>query len=232
MQNTSANATILIAEDEKKVAHSIRRGLEENGFVVQVAYDGTIAMRLLEENKYDLLILDLNLPGLNGFEISKRVRANNNIISILMLTALSGLDSKLNGFDAGADDYLVKPFEFRELLARIKALIKRKNQTTFIGNILRAADLEMDVYTKLVHRAGKRIDLTAKEFSLLEYFIRNKGRIISRAEIGEKIWDVTFDTGTNVIDVYINFLRKKIDRDFPVKLIHTQVGMGYILKDE
>ena len=231
MEDITCVARILLAEDEKKVAQSIKRGLEENSFYVDIAYDGTIAMRMAEDNKYDVLILDLNLPGINGYEICKNVRQKNNLVSILMLTALSGLDSKLSGFDAGTDDYMVKPFEFRELLARIKALIKRKSQTPNIGNILKVDDLEMDVYTKSVKRAGKKIELTAKEFMLLEYLIRNKGRVISRSEIAEKIWDVTFDTGTNVIDVYVNFLRKKIDKEFPVKLIHTQVGMGYVIRE-
>jgi DNA-binding response OmpR family regulator len=184
-----------------------------------------------KENKYDVMILDLNLPGMNGYEICKSVRCKNNVVSIIMLTALGGLDSKLDGFDAGADDYMVKPFEFRELLARVKALIKRKSQTPNTGNILKVGDLEMDIYAKSVKRAGKKIELTAKEFMLLEYLVRNKGRVISRGEIGEKIWDVTFDTGTNVIDVYVNFIRKKIDREHPVKLIHTHVGMGYTIRD-
>jgi len=222
---------VLVAEDEKKVALSIKRGLEENGFNVDVAYDGTIAMHMFNENKYDVLIIDLNLPGINGFDICKNIRQKNSLISILMLTALSGLESKLNGFDAGTDDYMVKPFEFKELLARIRALIKRKNQTPIIGNIIKVADLEMDVYTKSVKRGGKKIELTAKEFMLLEYLIRNKERVISRSEIAEKIWDITFDTGTNVIDVYVNFLRKKVDKDHSVKLIHTQIGMGYVIRE-
>lgn len=231
METLLHDARILVAEDEKKVALSIKRGLEENNFSVDIAYDGTIALQMALENEYDLLILDLNLPEINGYEICRKVRQKNNVVSILMLTALSGIDSKLTGFDAGTDDYLVKPFEFLELMARIRALIKRKSQTPIFGNILKVADLEMDVYSKSVKRGGKKIDLTAKEFMLLEYLIRNKNRVISRSEIGEKIWDVTFDTGTNVIDVYVNYLRKKIDRDFPVKLIHTQVGMGYVVRD-
>jgi DNA-binding response OmpR family regulator len=231
MEDNSYEGRVLIAEDEKKVAASVKRGLEENGFYVDVAYDGTIALRMAEENKYDVMILDLNLPGMNGYEICKSVRCKNNVVSIIMLTALGGLDSKLDGFDAGADDYMVKPFEFRELLARVKALIKRKSQTPNTGNILKVGDLEMDIYAKSVKRAGKKIELTAKEFMLLEYLVRNKGRVISRGEIGEKIWDVTFDTGTNVIDVYVNFIRKKIDREHPVKLIHTHVGMGYTIRD-
>jgi len=231
MEDDSFEGRVLIAEDEKKVALSIKRGLEENGFYVDIAYDGTIALRMSEENKYDILILDLNLPGMNGYEICKAVRCSNNVVSIIMLTALGGIESKLNGFDAGADDYMVKPFEFRELLARVRALIKRKKQVPNTGNILKVGDLEMDVYAKSVKRAKKKIELTAKEFMLLEYLVRNKGRVISRGEIGEKIWDVTFDTGTNVIDVYVNFIRKKIDRDYPVKLIHTHVGMGYTIRD-
>lgn len=231
MEDSTYEGRVLVAEDEKKVALSIKRGLEENGFFVDIAYDGTIALRMAEENKYDVLILDLNLPALNGYEICKKVRCSNNVVSIIMLTALGGLESKLNGFDAGTDDYIVKPFEFRELLARVRALIKRKKQVPNTGNLLKVGDLVVDTYAKSVKRAGKIIDLTAKEFMLLEYLVRNKGRVISRGEIGEKIWDVTFDTGTNVIDVYVNFLRKKIDRDYPEKLIHTHVGMGYTIRD-
>lgn len=222
---------ILIVEDEPKVADFIKRGLEEQAFDTEVAYDGMIGKKKATGNVYDLIILDINIPFINGYELCREIRLVNNRVPILMLTAMGTTDDKLSGFDSGADDYLVKPFEFRELLARIKALLKRSKGTSLDGNILKIADLEMNLDSKIVKRAGKKIDLTAKEFLLLEYFIKNKGRVLSRVDIAEKIWDITFDTGTNVIDVYINFLRKKIDKDFSPKLIHTQIGMGYVLKE-
>jgi DNA-binding response OmpR family regulator len=151
---------------------------------------------------------------------------------VLMLTAMGSVDDKLTGFEAGADDYLVKPFEFRELMARLRALTKRSSDGGLQANVIRVADLELDLNEKVARRGDKRIELTAKEFGLLEYFMRNRGRVVSRIDIAEKVWDIHFDTGTNVIDVYVNFLRKKIDKDFPTKLIHTVIGMGYMLKEE
>lgn len=222
---------ILIVEDEPKVAAFIKRGLEEQLFETDVAYDGLIGRKKAVANNYDLIILDINLPLLNGFELCKEIRLLNTRVPVLMLTAMGTTDDKLTGFDSGADDYLVKPFEFRELLARTKALLKRAAGTSLSGNILKVADLEMNLDSKIVKRAGKKIDLTAKEFLLLKYLVKNKGRVLSRVDIAEKIWDITFDTGTNIIDVYVNFLRKKIDKDFSPKLIHTQIGMGYILKE-
>lgn len=222
---------ILIVEDEPKVAGFIKRGLDEQLFETEVAYDGMIGKKKAVSNNYDLIILDINLPLLNGFELCREIRAVNTKIPVLMLTAMGTTDDKITGFESGADDYLVKPFEFRELLARIKVLLKRARGTSLSGNIMKVADLEMNLDSKVVKRAGKKIDLTAKEFLLLEYLIRNKGRVLSRIDIAEKIWEITFDTGTNIIDVYVNFLRKKIDKDFSPKLIHTQIGMGYILKE-
>jgi two-component system copper resistance phosphate regulon response regulator CusR len=225
-------AKILIIEDEKRVASFICKGLEEEGFETDIAYDGLIGQKKALSQQYDLIILDLNLPHINGFEVCKEIRNHNTSIPILMLTALGTTEDKLEGFEAGTDDYLVKPFEFKELLARIKVFLKRTNHIVLQNNILKIADLEMNVDEKTVVRSGKNIDLTAKEFQLLEFLIKNKNRVVSRAEMAEKIWDITFDTGTNVIDVYISFLRNKIDKEFSPKLIHTYVGMGYVLKEK
>lgn len=224
---------ILLAEDEKKIADTLARGMVELGYEVETAYDGKIAWRIFESGRFDLVVTDINLPGLNGYEFCRLIRQRNQHIPVIMLTALSSTDDKIEGFDAGADDYLVKPFEFRELLVRIRALLKRTlNQHLPAGNILKVADLELNVDSKEVTRAGKSINLTAKEFQLLEYLMRNRNRVVSRADIGERVWDLDFDTRTNVIDVYVNFLRKKIDKEFEPKLIHTQVGMGYIMKEK
>jgi two-component system copper resistance phosphate regulon response regulator CusR len=222
---------ILVVEDEKKIADTLQKGLSENHYEVDIAYDGAIALKMFQRTPYDLLVLDINLPGLNGYELCKEVRGTNHQIPIIMLTALNATDDKIDAFDAGADDYLVKPFAFKELLVRIRALLKRSQYGIPTGNLLKVADLEMNLDSKEVTRAGEEIALTAKEFQLLEYFIRNKNRVVSRADIARSVWDIDFDTGTNVIDVYVNFLRKKIDKNFEQKLIKTQVGMGYILKE-
>jgi len=183
-------------------------------------------------NKYNLIILDINLPEINGYELCKQIRSYNQQIPVLMLTALNTTNDKIEGFDVGADDYLIKPFEFKELLVRIRALLKRSvNQQSLSGNILRVGELEMNLDSKEVKRNAIKINLTAKEFQLLEYFMRNRNRVLSRADIAISVWDIDFDTQTNVIDVYVNYLRNKVDKNFPVKLIHTQVGMGYILKE-
>jgi DNA-binding response OmpR family regulator len=223
--------TILIIEDEVKVASFIKKGLEVNKFKAEIAYDGEIGFRKAVSKKYDTIILDINLPKINGFDLCKQIRERNARVPILMLTALGTTSDKVNGFNLGADDYLVKPFEFEELLVRIGALLKRSQTDVLSDGLLKLTDLEMDLNSKIVKRSGKKIELTAKEFTLLEYMLRNKGRVLSRADIAEKIWDITFDTGTNIIDLYIFYLRKKIDKEFSPKLIHTQVGMGYILKE-
>jgi DNA-binding response OmpR family regulator len=224
---------ILLIEDEKKIADTLSKGLKELDYHVATAYDGNIGMRLFDSGSFNMIITDINLPGMNGYDLCKAIRSRNQHIPIIMLTALSATDDKIEGFDAGADDYLVKPFEFKELLARIRALLKRTmNQQLPTGNILTVADLELDVDSKEVTRAGKSIKLTAKEFQLLEYFMRNRNRVVSRADIAERVWELDFDTKTNVIDVYVNFLRKKIDKEFEPKLIHTQVGMGYMMKEK
>lgn len=226
----SSKIRILVVEDEPKVASFVKLGLEENGYCVEVAFDGAIGKRMFDAGSYDLIILDINLPYKNGIELCREIRNSNQKIPVLMLTALGTTEDKLSGFDAGADDYLLKPFEFRELLARIRSLLKRISMAETGGNILKFLDLEMNLNTYEVTRNAKLIVLTQKEFALLEYLLRNKGRVVTRIDIAEKVWDITFDTGTNVIDVYVNFLRKKIDRDFPRKLIHTKTGVGYILK--
>ncbi|GAB3957865.1 response regulator transcription factor [Spirosoma harenae] len=221
---------ILIIEDEVKTIQSIKQGLEEHQWEVDIAYDGAMGFQLATRFPYALIISDIILPGMNGLELCRKLRESNISTPILMLTALSTTDDKITGLDAGADDYLVKPFEFRELMARVRALTRRNTGIIQSANLLKIADLELNLDTKQVVRAGKEITLTAKEFQLLEYFLRHQGRVISKVELAEKLWDLTFDTGTNVIEVYINFLRKKIDKDFDPKLLHTQIGMGYVVK--
>ena len=223
---------ILIVEDEPKLAEFVKKGLEENACNVDVAYDGQIGKNMALSTPYDVLVLDVNLPKINGFDLAQQLRTEQISTPILMLTAMGSINDKLVGFESGADDYLVKPFEFRELLARLRVLHRRSNDSMPQQNALKIADLELDLNEKIARRGGHNIELTAREFALLEYLIRNRGRVVSRVDIAEKVWDIHFDTGTNTIDVYINFLRKKIDKDFPNKLIHTVVGMGYILKEE
>lgn len=223
---------ILLVEDEQKIADTLKFGLTENGYTVSVAYDGSIGLKLFELQPFDLVVLDINLPGLNGYELCKIIRAKDAQVPVIMLTALNSLNNKIEGYDAGADDYIIKPFEFRELLLKIRALLKRTmHQQIPTGTLLSAVDLEMNLDSKSVKRNGTIINLTAKEFQLLEYLLRNKNRLVSRADIAINVWAIDFDTNTNVIDVYINYLRNKIDKPFERKLIQTQVGMGYILKD-
>lgn len=224
---------ILIIEDDQRVAELIQRGLEEQDFETSLAYDGLSGKKLALQNPYDLIITDIILPKIDGLDLCKQIRERKPDTPIIMLTALGTTDDKVEGFDAGADDYLVKPFEMRELLVRIRALLKRNNKiTNSTGFILRFVDLEMNLHTKIVKRNGQEINLTPKEFKLLEYMMQHPERVLSRVEIAEKVWDTHFDTGTNFIDVYINYLRKKIDRNFDKKLIHTKSGMGFILKSE
>jgi DNA-binding response OmpR family regulator len=224
---------ILVVEDEQRVAELIQKGLTELGFQVTLAFDGEMGKKLALSKTYDLILMDLILPKINGIDLCKEIRLNFPNIPIIMLTALGTTDDKIEGFDAGANDYLVKPFDFRELHARIRALIKRNqtlNNTFSQGFILRFADLEMNLQTKMVQRNNEAVNLTPKEFRLLEYMMGNSERVLSRTEIAEKVWD-TFDSGTNFIDVYINYLRKKIDKNHEVKLIHTKPGMGFIFKE-
>jgi len=222
---------ILIVEDEPKVASFIKQGLEEQGYETDVVFDGNMGKKFALRNHYDLILLDIIIPYVNGIELCKQIKEEKPSMPILMLTALGTTEDKVSGFDAGADDYLVKPFEFAELLARVKALTKRLSGITETTNKLKVADLELDLDLKMARRQTKSIDLTAKEFALLEYFMRNKGKVLSRADIAEKVWDITFDTGTNVVDVYVNILRKKIDKEFDQKLIHTRIGMGYFFNE-
>lgn len=222
---------ILLVEDEPKVAAFIKKGLEEQAYEVTQAFDGFFGRKLALENEYDLILLDVILPHLSGLEVCREIRKQNTNVPILMLTALGATDDKILGLDSGADDYLVKPFEFKELLARIRALTRRAHEAPS-GEVLKMADLEMDLVKKTVTRAGHPISLTAREFALLQYLLRNRERVVSRVDIIEQVWETSFDTGSNVIDVYINFLRKKIDKDYSPKLIHTLVGMGYVMKEQ
>ena len=225
---------ILVVEDEQKVAAFLKNGLEEQGYNVDLAYDGYTGDKLVFSRDYNLVLLDVIIPVMNGIELCKKIKGLKPEMPILMLTALGTTDDKVTGFDSGADDYLVKPFEFKELVARVKALTKRsllKQQADYVPNVLRVGDLQLDVDKKIAIRESKAITLTAKEFSLLEYLMRNKGRVISRVAIAEHVWDVTFDTGTNVVEVYVNLLRKKIDKDFSVKLIQTRIGLGYVIQE-
>jgi two-component system, OmpR family, copper resistance phosphate regulon response regulator CusR len=222
---------ILIVEDERKVASFIKKGLEENSYDAEIASDGLTAEKLARQFKYDLYILDIIIPGISGLELCRRLKTLNSNIPVLMLTALGTTDDKITGFDAGANDYLVKPFEFRELLARVKVLVRKPAQTDETPNVLLVGDLELDLEKKVARRGKSYIELTAKEFSLLEYFMRNSGRVLSRIDIAEKVWDIKFDFGTNVVDVYVNFLRKKIDKGHDKKMIHTRVGFGYVFGD-
>jgi two-component system copper resistance phosphate regulon response regulator CusR len=223
---------ILLIEDEPKTVQSLKQGLEENNYDVSIAYDGNMGKQLALTHAYQLIVSDIIIPGINGLDLCKELRASGIQTPILMLTALSTTDDKLNGFEAGADDYLAKPFDFKEFLARVKALIKRSNQTILEAQTLKFADLEMDLSSHLVSRAGQMINLTSKEFQLLEYFLKNQEKVISKAEIAENIWEVEDENSSNLIEVYVNYLRKKVDKGFSSKLIHTQFGMGYILRQE
>lgn len=222
---------ILIVEDEQEVAAFIQSGLEDYGFSADIANDALQAQLKLANAVYDTIILDVNLPVINGFELCKIIRNRYEDVSILMLTALGSTDSKLSGFDAGADDYLIKPFEFRELIARLRALNRRRITSPSDTVLLKIADLELNLESKTVKRGNQKIILTARELALLEFFMKNQNKALSRNEITEKVWDVNFDTGTNVVDVYVNYLRKKIDKDFSPKLIHTISGIGYIMQE-
>ncbi len=219
---------ILLVEDEAKVALFIKKGLEENQYSIELAKDGAAALKLVLNKDYGLIILDVMLPYVNGIEICKHIRLKNETVPILMLTALGTVEDKVKGLKAGADDYLLKPFHFNELLARIEALLRRKKQTD--SHLLEYEGLILNTLNNEVTRVGNIINLTTKEFDLLVLFIRNKNKILSRQAIARDVWGIAFDTGTNMIDVYVNYLRKKIEKGYERKFIHTVIGKGYILK--
>jgi len=220
-----------LAEDDVKIAELIRDGLQEQHFEVCMVHTGNEALQLFQTESFDLVILDLMMPGMNGIEVSKGLRAVKPDLPILMLTAMGSLDDKITGFNNGADDYLVKPFHFRELVVRIEALLRRRTGAAGPDRaVLSFDDVTLNTESKEVYRAGTLISLTAKEFTLLELFLRNPNRLLSRQYIAENAWDINFDTGTNVIDVYVNFLRNKLEKGFGRKLIHTRINMGYMLK--
>ncbi len=221
---------ILLIEDEPKTQAFIKKGLEENGYAVDTASDGLTGKRLAMAGMYQLIISDIVLPGLDGVALCRELRESNNNTPLLMLTALGGVGHVVAGLDSGADDYLVKPFEFRELLARIRTLTKRNPAAQQEALTLSLGDLEMNMVSRVVRRAGREIQLTAKEYALLEFFLRNKEKVLSRQEIVRQVWGLDFDTGTNMVEVYVNYLRRKIDKDFSEKLIHTQFGLGYVMK--
>lgn len=221
---------ILVVEDEKKVASFIKKGLEEQSYAVDVVYDGKQGEDLASQNEYDLIILDVLLPKQDGVVTCQKIRLKKIDSPILMLTAIGDTEAKVRGLDSGADDYMTKPFHFEELLARVRALLRRKSQDK--SAVLQIGSLVLDPVSRKVEREGMQIRLTSREFGLLEYFMRNKGKTLSRTHIAQHVWNVSFDMESNVIDVYIKLLRQKIDRDFKKQLIHTIVGVGYVLKDE
>lgn len=220
---------MLLVEDEVRVSSFIKKGLEENNIQVTQAFDGVAGLKMASAEKYDVIILDILMPEMNGLEVCRRIRESlGNEVSILMLTASGTTDDVVEGLNMGADDYLVKPFKFRELMARIWALSRRKTNS---AKILKVADLTMNTDAKEVLRDEKKLELTAREYRLLEYLLRNKNKVLSRADILENVWDVNHDLGTNVVEVYINYLRKKVDHSFSTQLIRTVVGMGYTIRD-
>jgi two-component system copper resistance phosphate regulon response regulator CusR len=221
---------ILLVEDDPKISSFIRIGLESNNYLVDIAYDSSIGEKLVLSRKYDVIILDVVIPGISGFELCKKIRNNNILTPVIMLTSLDSIEDKLTGFDCGADDYLVKPFSFQELHARLKAL-NRRYREEIVNPVLKLLDLELDSVTRKVTRGDREINLTATEFKILELLLSNKGKVFDRIVIAEKIWGFSFNSGTNVIDVHINSLRKKIDKDFSQKLIHTKKGFGYVLSE-
>lgn len=223
---------ILVVEDEAHLAELVRRGLTESGYEVSVAPDGSIGRQMALLHDYDLFVLDVMMPGMNGIELCREIRKAGLKTPVLMLTALGTTENIILGLDNGADDYLVKPFKFAELEARVRALLRRAGgPDSARAEVWTVADLEMDIHARTVKRAGKEIALTVTEYRLLECLLKNKGRVMSRMELLEKVWSVDFNLATNVVDVYVNYLRRKIDKDFDEKLIHTVTGMGYVLKE-
>ena len=221
---------LLVVEDEKKVASFIKQGLEEEGYAVDVAPDGEKGLEMALDRVHDLIILDISLPKIDGLQVLKKLRQQRVSIPVLLLTVRAAIEDKVLGLDAGADDYLTKPFAFEELVARVRALMRRRAEAE--PALLRVADLILDPARRVVSRGGEKIEMTAKEFALLEYLMRNPGRVLTRTQIIEHVWNYDFDTMTNIIDVYVNYLRKKIDSGRDTKLIHTVRGVGYVLKAE
>lgn len=221
---------ILVVEDERKVASFIRQGLGEEGYAVDVASNGEEGLAMARDGVHDLIILDIGLPKMNGLQVLQELRRRKVTAPVLLLTVRATIEDKVLGLDAGADDYLTKPFAFQELVARVRALLRRRTEGG--PAVLQFADLTLDPARHTAFRGGQKIDLTAKEFALLDYFMRNPGRVLTRTMIIEHVWDYDFDTGTNVVDVYVNYLRKKIDSDREPKLIHTIRGVGYVMKAE
>jgi heavy metal response regulator len=221
---------ILVVEDEKKVASFIKRGLEEEGYTVDVAYDGEEGLRMAENNPYELILMDVMLPKMDGLTVIKDLRNKNIMTSVLCLTAKDTVEDIVSGLNSGSDDYLTKPFAFAELLARVRALLRRGAKDR--GAEIYFADLRLDPVSHKVWRSNKEIELTAKEYALLEYLMRNPNQVLTRTMIAEHVWDYAFDSFTNIIDVYVNYLRKKVDRDYEKKLIHTVRGVGYVLRED
>jgi two-component system copper resistance phosphate regulon response regulator CusR len=223
---------ICLVEDEQKVASFICKGLDEHSFSVKVAATGADALAVIKQTDFDLLILDIMLPDISGIDLCRKIRLTNTQTPILMLSALDQVQTKVDGLKAGADDYLVKPFHFGELLARIEALLRRQNIAPKPSHTLIFDDLKLDTWSNTAERAGHHIVLTAKEYTLLELFMRNPNKVLSREYIAEEVWGIDFNTGTNFIDVYVNYLRKKVEKDHKKKLIHTVIGMGYTLRND
>ena len=221
---------ILVVEDEKKVANFLKKGLREEGYLVDLADNGADGLSLATDREYDLIVLDIYLPRLDGIAVLKRLREARVATPVLLLTVRATIEDKVLGLDSGADDYLTKPFAFDELIARVRALLRRRSQID--ESVLRFSDLFLDLVRRTVVRGTRRIELTLKEFSLLEYLMRNAGRVVTRTMITERVWSHDFDTGTNVVDVYVNYLRKKIDTGSETRLIHTVRGVGYVMKVE
>jgi DNA-binding response OmpR family regulator len=225
-------SNILLLEDDVVLSKEIKSYLTKLNFNCDLVYDGNFVCKQLRLKNYDLIILDINVPGINGIEVCEEIRKSNNFIPILMLTAFGEIEDKINAFNKGADDYLVKPFHFEELIIRIKSLLRRKEFPITASNIMKVSDLEIDLDNLTVFRNGKEIILSPKEFKLLTILAKSNGRVLSKNQISDELWDYHIETSQNTIEVYINFLRKKIDKDHPVKLIHTKIGYGYYLKED
>jgi two-component system, OmpR family, copper resistance phosphate regulon response regulator CusR len=221
---------ILLIEDEIKTVNSLKQGLEELYWTVEVANNGEDGLKIASSQSFDVIVSDILMPGITGLELCKILRSKDLKTPIMLISALSQTDDKIAGLEAGADDYLAKPFELKEFIARVKALARRQSEVFKPSNLLIFGEVELDFDTKTAKRLGNDLKLTPKEFLLLAYFIRNKGRVLSKVEIAEKVWNIDFDTGTNIIEVYVNYLRNKLDKGYETKIIHTQFGQGYILK--